>query len=370
MTSDHLPRNSREFWTSPKLKRWLQIVGKLRQYKRMKLVDGWTLTDGPGNFISLAKLHRCPNEKYEKKLPVKIKLHFPLVAILTSGFTEKPKPTWDESRLCISDRYVLNTPTRTSVPHSGIPGKGPFVLISRPTCPVLPARTICQPGVCSYQGVVLNPNLTETEQQDLKAYTELVNNTLIPAELFITWLHDDTLKAVRRLAVHFLNFDVLPVTWYVKHLWYIRVITDQHSCNYRLVPIAFCTRMERIRRALDPWGIRFIQGRTEVRWRPQVRTWSPSDASVLYWRKYFWHCWSFSAPWALYPLVTPLDLSLPLRFSQVACRVSPDQLSNVPNSVSWFEKSGRKGKICNTGIVTPKWTCDCNSEEVTMNEQN
>jgi len=74
----------------------------------MKLVDGWTLTDGPGNFISLAKLHRCPNAKYEKKLSVKIKLHFPLVAILTSGFTEKPKPTWDESRpVFLIDMYLI-----------------------------------------------------------------------------------------------------------------------------------------------------------------------------------------------------------------------------------------------------------------------
>jgi len=53
-----------------------------------------------------------------------------------------------------------------------------------------------------------------------------------------------------------------------------------------------------------------------------VRTWGLSEANALYWRKYLWHCWSFSAPHAvisrphgdsaigelfpLSPLVTPL----------------------------------------------------------------
>jgi len=31
-------------------------------------------------------------------------------------------------------------------------------------------------------------------------------------------------------------------------------------------------------------------------WRPHVRTWSGSKTNVLYWRKYLWHCWDYSAP--------------------------------------------------------------------------
>ena len=56
-------------------------------------------------------------------------------------------------------------------------------------------------------------------------------------------------------------------------------------------------------------------GKKQV-WRPHVRTWGLSEANVLYWRKYLWHCWDFFAPPAvirrpgncapLVPLVTPL----------------------------------------------------------------
>jgi len=28
-------------------------------------------------------------------------------------------------------------------------------------------------------------------------------------------------------------------------------------------------------------------------WCPHVRTWGLSEANVLYWRKYLWHCWDF-----------------------------------------------------------------------------
>jgi len=31
-------------------------------------------------------------------------------------------------------------------------------------------------------------------------------------------------------------------------------------------------------------------------WRPYIRNWGLSEAYVLYWRKYLWHCWDFSAP--------------------------------------------------------------------------
>ena len=52
------------------------------------------------------------------------------------------------------------------------------------------------------------------------------------------------------------------------------------------------------------------QGRTEVRWPPgQDTSLAPPcsnlrsfGSNVLYWRKYLWHCWVFSAPGALCPL--------------------------------------------------------------------
>ena len=31
-------------------------------------------------------------------------------------------------------------------------------------------------------------------------------------------------------------------------------------------------------------------------WRPHVRNWGLLEANLLYWRKYLWHCWDFSAP--------------------------------------------------------------------------
>jgi len=45
----------------------------------------------------------------------------------------------------------------------------------------------------------------------------------------------------------------------------------------------------------------YKQGRNEVKWRPgqeaslepHVRIWVISEASLLYCRKYFWHCWDF-----------------------------------------------------------------------------
>ena len=36
------------------------------------------------------------------------------------------------------------------------------------------------------------------------------------------------------------------------------------------------------------------RGKKQV-WRPHVRTWGLSEANSLYWRKYLWHCWDFSA---------------------------------------------------------------------------
>jgi len=31
-------------------------------------------------------------------------------------------------------------------------------------------------------------------------------------------------------------------------------------------------------------------------WRPHGRIWVLSKANLLYWKKYLWHCWDFSAP--------------------------------------------------------------------------
>ena len=60
------------------------------------------------------------------------------------------------------------------------------------------------------------------------------------------------------------------------------------------------------------------RGKKQV-WRPYVWTWGLSEANVLRWRKYLWHCWAFSAtqqwfgapvltrrPGNFAPLVTPL----------------------------------------------------------------
>jgi len=37
------------------------------------------------------------------------------------------------------------------------------------------------------------------------------------------------------------------------------------------------------------------QGKKQV-WRPNVRSWGLSEANVLHWRKYLWHCCTVSAP--------------------------------------------------------------------------
>ena len=42
-------------------------------------------------------------------------------------------------------------------------------------------------------------------------------------------------------------------------------------------------------------GLYGARGMKQV-WRPHYRTWSLSEANVLYWRKYSWHCWDFSTP--------------------------------------------------------------------------
>ena len=37
------------------------------------------------------------------------------------------------------------------------------------------------------------------------------------------------------------------------------------------------------------------RGKKQI-WRPYGRIWVFSKANLLYWRKYLWHCWDFSAP--------------------------------------------------------------------------
>jgi len=49
-------------------------------------------------------------------------------------------------------------------------------------------------------------------------------------------------------------------------------------------------------KARDVTRLDGARGKKQV-WRPHVRTWwGLSEANVLHWRKYLWHCWDFSAP--------------------------------------------------------------------------
>ena len=70
-----------------------------------------------------------------------------------------------------------------------------------------------------------------------------------------------------------------------------------------------CKPYESCCRSKDVARLDGAQGKKQV-WRPCVQSWGLSEANVLYWRKYLWHCWDFSAPGELYPpwlsFVTPL----------------------------------------------------------------
>jgi len=46
--------------------------------------------------------------------------------------------------------------------------------------------------------VNLTEHLTNDEKLNLKAYVELVNNILVPAELFITWAHENTANQITK----------------------------------------------------------------------------------------------------------------------------------------------------------------------------
>jgi len=56
---------------------------------------------------------------------------------------------------------------------------------------------------------------------------------------------------------------------------------------FRVLVILTCTRG--VPRLVGP------RGKMQV-WCPRIQTWALSEADVLYWRKYLWHCWDFSVP--------------------------------------------------------------------------
>jgi len=92
--------------------------------------------------------------------------------------------------------------------------------------------------------------------------------------------------------------------------------------------------------------VRWRRGKNQV-WRPHVRTWSLSEANVLYWRKHSWHCWDFSAPLAvtrrpencslLAPpptaFVTPLLVSSPKQ-APTPCSVSRNQVNTKSKRIA------------------------------------
>jgi len=91
------------------------------------------------------------------------------------------------------------------------------------------------------------------------------------------------------------------------------------------------------------------QGRSQVSWRPaqesslapHVRAWGLSEANGLYWRKYLWHFWDFSAPpivirrpWNCAPPRYAPALNAILLLILIPCRpkLSVDKWSNCFNA--------------------------------------
>ena len=62
------------------------------------------------------------------------------------------------------------------------------------------------------------------------------------------------------------------------------------------------------------------QGKKQV-WRPHVRTWGLSEANVLFWRKYLWHCWDFMAPPQWFG--TPILIRRPVNCAPLSPLVTP-----------------------------------------------
>uniref|UniRef100_UPI0002B8D81D metaxin-2-like n=1 Tax=Ciona intestinalis TaxID=7719 RepID=UPI0002B8D81D len=58
----------------------------------------------------------------------------------------------------------------------------------------------------------LSSHLNDVEITELKAYIELVKNVLVPAELFITWAHEDTIKKIT-----YKRYGS-PYKWPLKHI--------------------------------------------------------------------------------------------------------------------------------------------------------
>ncbi|CAK8687725.1 metaxin-2-like isoform X1 [Clavelina lepadiformis] len=92
-------------------------------------------------------------------------------------------------RMCeCSFKVVTCTNAEFMAPSGKLPVLlcGKFV-ISEPT-PVI--------NFMKQKGISLSKDLPESEQRDLKAYIEMINNILIPAELFVTWAHEETLTQI------------------------------------------------------------------------------------------------------------------------------------------------------------------------------
>jgi len=70
-------------------------------------------------------------------------------------------------------------------------------------------------------------------------------------------------------------------------------ITSQHSWLSKSQSKSdFCSCSPANQGVTRLYGAR---GKKQI-WRPYGRIWALSKANLLYWRKYLWHCWDFSAP--------------------------------------------------------------------------
>jgi len=63
---------------------------------------------------------------------------------------------------------------------------------------------------------------------------------------------------------------------------------DHIWLHYIFIPSRKCTAIR---------GVTRLDGARDEKqlWHPHIRTWALSGANVLYWRKYLWHFWDFSA---------------------------------------------------------------------------
>jgi len=96
---------------------------------------------------------------------------------------------------------------------------------------------------------------------------------------------------------------------------FIRLNTSKCICFYFIL---FATVLSHGRNE-----VRWRPGKKQV-WRPYVRTWRFSEANVLYWRKYLWHCLDLSAPPAV--IRRPQNDSAPGEL----CLLMPPRYVSVP----------------------------------------